>query len=100
MVYDGNGVPRERDFQAYHIPQAHEMPELTTIFVETFEPTHPFGVKAVAEIPMDGIAPAVANALYDASIHIHGGSGVNIDQNPITPEKVWQALRTFGTVEQ
>jgi putative selenate reductase molybdopterin-binding subunit len=97
MVYDGNGVPRERDFREYHIPQAHEMPELTTIFVETFEPTHPFGVKAVAEIPMDGIAPAVANALYDASIHIDGGSGVNIDQNPITPEKVWKAIRAAET---
>lgn len=93
MVYDENGNARERDLQAYHIFQAHEMPELKTIFVETFEPSHPFGVKAVAEIPMDGIAPAVANALLDASISIDNISGVNIDQNPITPEKVWQALK-------
>jgi CO/xanthine dehydrogenase Mo-binding subunit len=42
---------------------------------------------------MDGIAPAVANALLDASISIDNISGVNIDQNPITPEKVWQALK-------
>ena len=70
MVYDENGNARERDLQDYHIFQAHEMPELKTIFVETFEPSHPFGVKAVAEIPMDGIAPAVANALLDASISI------------------------------
>jgi putative selenate reductase molybdopterin-binding subunit len=69
------------------------MPELKTIFVETFEPTHPFGVKAVAEIPMDGIAPAVANAVLDASQSINSKSGVNIDQNPITPEKVWKALK-------
>jgi hypothetical protein len=32
-----------------------------------YEPAHPFGVKAVAEIPPDGVAPAVANAVYDAA---------------------------------
>jgi len=93
MVYDDKGVARERDLQDYHIFQAHEMPELKTIFVETFEPSHPFGVKAVAEIPMDGVAPAVANALLDASLSINNRSGVNLDQNPITPEKVWKALK-------
>ena len=96
MVYDENGIARERDLQNYHIPQAHEMPELSTIFVETYEPTHPFGVKAVAEIPMDGIAPAVANALLDASLFMNGSTGVNIDQNPITPEKVWRAIKAIG----
>ncbi len=86
MVYDAKGQARERDFDQYHIFRANEMPELTAIFVETFEPTHPFGVKAVAEIPMDGVAPAVGNAVLDAL-------GVNIDENPITPEKVWKGLR-------
>jgi putative selenate reductase molybdopterin-binding subunit len=87
MIYDEKGRARERDFDCYHIFRADEMPELTTIFVETFEPTHPFGVKAVAEIPMDGVAPAVGNAVLDAI-------GVNIDGNPITPEKVWKALKS------
>ncbi len=99
MTYDESGNTRERDLKDYHIFQAHEMPELKTIFVETFEPSHPFGVKAVAEIPMDGIAPAIANAVLDASLSINNNSGVNIDQNPITPEKVWRALKMTGTVE-
>lgn len=86
MRYDEQGRARERDLRHYHIFQAHEMPELETIFVETYEPSHPFGVKAVAEIPMDGVAPAVGNAVLDAC-------GVNIDDNPITPEKVWRALQ-------
>jgi putative selenate reductase molybdopterin-binding subunit len=86
MTYDEKGQPRERDLDHYHIFRADEMPELRTIFIETNEPTHPFGVKAVAEIPMDGVAPAVGNAVLDAI-------GVNIDGNPITPEKVWKALR-------
>jgi putative selenate reductase molybdopterin-binding subunit len=86
MVYDEKGRPREADLRDYHIFRAHEMPELETIFVETFEPSHPFGVKAVAEIPMDGVAPAVGNAVFDAT-------GVHIDANPITPQKVWRALK-------
>ncbi|HBD09398.1 MAG TPA: xanthine dehydrogenase, partial [Syntrophobacteraceae bacterium] len=49
MRYDEKGRAIERDFDRYHIFRAEEMPELETIFVETFEPTHPFGVKAVAE---------------------------------------------------
>jgi len=87
MRYDEKGNAIERDLDRYHIFRANEMPELETIFVETFEPSHPFGVKAVAEIPMDGVAPAVGNAILDAV-------GVNIDDNPVTPEKVWRAMKT------
>ncbi|MEW6093957.1 MAG: molybdopterin cofactor-binding domain-containing protein, partial [Chloroflexota bacterium] len=87
MVYDEKGRARERDFGDYHIFRADEMPALEAIFVETFEPTHPFGVKAVAEIPMDGVAPAVANAIRDAL-------GVEVDENPVTPEKIWRALKS------
>ncbi len=86
MRYDEKGQAIERDLDRYHIFRADEMPELETIFVETFEPSHPFGVKAVAEIPMDGVAPAVGNAVLDAV-------GVDIDANPITPEKIWQKLK-------
>lgn len=86
MIYDNEGQARERDLRDYHIFQAHEMPELETIFVETFEPSHPFGVKAVAEIPMDGVAPAVGNAVLDAL-------GIQVDDIPITPEKIWQAMQ-------
>ncbi len=87
------GRALERDLDRYHIFRADEMPELTTIFVETFEPSHPFGVKAVAEIPMDGVAPAVGNAVLDAV-------GANIDSNPVTPEKLWRAMRGHSTDER
>jgi putative selenate reductase molybdopterin-binding subunit len=87
MRYDEKGDALERDLDRYHIFRADEMPGLETIFVETFEPSHPFGVKAVAEIPMDGVAPAVGNAILDAV-------GVNVDKIPVTPEKVWQSLQS------
>ncbi len=86
MRYDEKGVAYERDLDRYHLFRADEMPDLETIFVETFEPSHPFGVKAVAEIPMDGVAPAVGNAILDAI-------GVNVNEIPTTPERVWRAAR-------
>ncbi|NUQ86591.1 MAG: molybdopterin-dependent oxidoreductase [Anaerolineales bacterium] len=86
MRYDEKGNAIERDLDRYHIFRADEMPALETIFVETFEPSHPFGVKAVAEIPMDGVAPAVGNAIFDAV-------GINVDEIPATPERVWRALQ-------
>ena len=85
MKYDENGVAREKDLMDYHIFRADEMPSMETIFVQTFEPSHPFGAKAVAEIPMDGVAPAVGNAVLDAC-------GADLTTNPVTPERVLEAL--------
>jgi putative selenate reductase molybdopterin-binding subunit len=85
MVYDEKGRLRERDFVDYHIFRADEMPELTTIFVETYEPSHPYGAKAVAEIPLDGVAPAVGNAILDAC-------GVALNKIPALPEEIWRSL--------
>ena len=85
MRYDSLGSSIDKELGSYRIFAADEMPELRTIFVETFEPSHPFGLKAVAEIPMDGVAPAVANAVYDAV-------GVWMNEIPMTPERVWKEL--------
>ena len=62
------------------------MPALETILVQTVEPTGPFGAKAIAEIPKDGVAPAIANALYHAT-------GVRFHSIPFTPERVWSVLQ-------
>ncbi|MEP7289029.1 MAG: molybdopterin cofactor-binding domain-containing protein, partial [Chloroflexota bacterium] len=86
MIYDDDGTPLATRFGEYKIYQADEMPETRVIFVETFEPSGPFGAKAVAEIPKDGVAPALASAIHDAT-------GVWIPQIPYTPERVWQALQ-------
>ena len=86
MLYDARGDSVVRQLGDYKIFASDEMPELQTIFVETFEPSHPFGLKAVAEIPLDGVAPAVANAVYDAV-------GIWMNEIPMTPERVWQALK-------
>ena len=86
MVYDQKGRARENDLVDYHIFRSDEIPEMKTIFVETYEPSHPFGVKAVAEIPMDGVAPAVGNAIQDAC-------GAMLYKNPATPERILEAIK-------
>jgi putative selenate reductase molybdopterin-binding subunit len=86
MIFDDNGRMLNPRLGDYHIFAAHEMPEMENFLVETVDPTGPFGAKAVAEIPTDGIHPALANAIADAC-------GVRIRDLPITPEKVWQALQ-------
>jgi putative selenate reductase molybdopterin-binding subunit len=86
MLYDARGDSVVRQLGDYRIFAADEMPDLQTVFVETYEPSHPFGLKAVAEIPLDGVAPAVANAVHDAV-------GVWMNEIPMTPERVWKAMR-------
>jgi putative selenate reductase molybdopterin-binding subunit len=86
MVFDANGRMMNPTFGPYKIYRADEMPEMGVIFIETYEPSGPFGAKAVAEIPLDGVGPALANAVYDAA-------GVRILDGPILPEKVWRAVR-------
>jgi putative selenate reductase molybdopterin-binding subunit len=86
MAYDDAGHLLNPRFGPYRIYQADEMPRLDVILVQTYEPSGPYGAKAVAEIPKDGVAPALANAIFDAT-------GVRIRQIPFTPERVWQALQ-------
>ncbi|MEE8437283.1 MAG: molybdopterin cofactor-binding domain-containing protein [Candidatus Neomarinimicrobiota bacterium] len=86
MVFDKFGRTINRDFENYHIFTAIDMPEIVVEFVHTNEPSGPFGAKAVAEIPIIGPAPAIANAIFKAC-------GVRIRELPITPEKILKELR-------
>jgi len=85
MVFDEQGRPKTNDLIDYKIFKAQQMPKLKTIFVETYKPTGPYGVKAVAEIPTNGAAPAIGNAIKHAT-------GVRMRDLPFTPEKVLRAL--------
>lgn len=70
----------------YKSPTFLEMPEIETILIESNEPEGPYGAKEAGQGPMLSIAPAVANAVYDAV-------GVRIDETPITAAKIFQALQ-------
>jgi putative selenate reductase molybdopterin-binding subunit len=85
MPFDAQGRMQFRSFRDYTIATATDAPELTTILVPTHEPTGPFGAKAIAEIPINGPAPALANAVAHAT-------GARIREIPLTPERVLAAL--------
>ncbi len=74
-------------FLDYKIPTAVEMPtKIESIFVESNEPTGPFGAKSMSEACVVVPAPAIANAIYNAT-------GARLKDLPMTPEKVLAALR-------
>lgn len=87
MVWDRQtGRMLTRDLRDYHIYSAEEMPKHQTFLVETHDPFGPFGAKAVAEVPIDAMAPAIANAVADAL-------GIRITEIPLTPERVLKAIK-------
>ena len=86
MLFDAAGRMRNPSFTDYKIFGPQDMPKLTTILVPTEEPLGPYGAKSIAEVPINGVAPAVANAIYNAV-------GVRIRELPIRPERVLCALR-------
>lgn len=86
IMYDQQGKVLTTRIGDYRIYEADEAPDIMAILVPTYEPSGPYGAKAVAEIPMDGVGPAVANAVFDAV-------GVRVRDLPILPEKVWKGLK-------
>jgi putative selenate reductase molybdopterin-binding subunit len=90
--YDARGSMTNAGFWDYRIGTALDMPEFRTIIVESEEPTGPFGAKSVGEVAMNGPAPAIANAVYDAV-------GVRLLETPFTPEKLWRAMQVQGGFE-
>ena len=69
----------------YKLPTVKDIPRLRTVLIETKIGPGPFGAKAVGEITNSGVAPAVANAVYDAI-------GVRVKTLPVTAERVFEAL--------
>ncbi len=81
-----NGTCLTADFLDYKMPTAVEMPRsIESIFIESDEPSGPFGAKSLAEPCVIVPAPAIANAIFNAV-------GVRVRQLPITPEKILAAL--------
>ena len=75
----------------YKLATTLDTPEIETILVEVPDREGPFGAKEAGQGPLNPVIPAIANAVYDAI-------GVRIDEVPITPDKVLNALKaTAGT---
>jgi len=87
MEYNRDGSLLTRRFGDYRIFQADEMPEMVCLLVPSHEQSGPFGAKGLGEITAEGVAPAVANAVFHAT-------GLRLRSLPLTPEKVWRALHS------
>ncbi len=79
------GIVKNPSFRDYKVFTAPEMPVIDMTFLETNDEEGPAGAKGIAELPTIVIAPAVGNAVYNAT-------GLRIDHPPLTPEKVARAL--------
>jgi putative selenate reductase molybdopterin-binding subunit len=89
MRFSDEGRMLNASLMDYKVPTSLDLPDIKAIIVETDEPTHPFGVKSVGEACVDNVAPAIANAIFDAT-------GVRLRDLPFTPERVLAALREAG----
>ena len=80
-----HGLGITPDLSTYLIPTAMDAPDIESVAVMTHEPTGPFGLKGVGEIPIDGPLPAVANAVADAC-------GTRIYRASLNPELIFKTL--------
>lgn len=87
VVVDSNGVVVNPQLLDYKLPCSLDMPRVVVpIIVEADDPKGPYGAKGVGEPALVPTAPAIAAAIYDAI-------GVQIQDLPITAEKVFKALK-------
>lgn len=89
MIFDEKGRMRNANLIDYKIFTAVDTPAIKAFLVETDEPTGPYGAKSVSEIPVDVVAPAIANAIFAAT-------GARMRELPFTPERVLRALETMS----
>lgn len=89
ILHDARGRMVNNRFSTYLIPTARDVPPIHAHIVEHPTEVGPYGAKGFGEQPLMGIAPAVANAVFHAT-------GVRMREVPITPERLWRALRDGG----
>jgi carbon-monoxide dehydrogenase large subunit len=87
VTYDDDGNLVTSSFVDYLIPTAASLPMFGLAGTVTTTPTNPLGAKGIGEAGAIGSTPAVVNAVADAL-------GLDEIQVPLTPEKIWRALRS------
>lgn len=76
-----DGKLKTNSLLEYKIPTRSDVPKITVDFVESYEPSGPFGGKSVGEVCINTPSPAIADAIFNAT-------GVRIRKLPVTPEKI------------
>jgi len=76
----------------YKLSTCMDHPHLETAFVENPEPTSPFGTKSLGEPPACPVAPAIRNAIMQAT-------GVGVNELPLRPEKLYEYFDKAGLLK-
>lgn len=83
---DPAGRVTTRVLRQYHVPVLADVPVTEVCFAATADPFGPFGAKPMSEAPFNPVAPALANAVRDAT-------GVRFTRLPLRRDAVYQTLR-------
>jgi len=86
VEFDKDGKITNPHFYQYHLPTYKEAPCQSVEFVETPDAVGPFGARGIGEHSVIGAAPAILNAIYDAT-------GIDLFEIPVTPEVIKKALQ-------
>ncbi|MFI1503511.1 molybdopterin-dependent oxidoreductase [Streptomyces sp. NPDC020597] len=82
---DGDGVMVNPNLRNYRIPAYADVPRTDVLLVASTDSVGPMRSKGMAECCINPVAPALANALHDAT-------GVRFRSLPLTPERIWSRL--------
>ncbi|MBU5627386.1 xanthine dehydrogenase molybdenum-binding subunit XdhA [Oscillibacter sp. MSJ-2] len=85
------GKPLNNNLLDYKLSTCMDHPDLEARFVENLEPTSPYGTKSLGEPPACSGAPAIRNAVLQAT-------GVAVDRCPITPHVLFEAFKEAGLI--
>ncbi len=85
LRFNEQGKILNPSLRTYRIPAATDVPPIEVFLIEKPDPYGPFGAKGIGEIGTNCTAPAIANAVANAT-------GVRLKQLPMIPERVWQAI--------
>jgi CO/xanthine dehydrogenase Mo-binding subunit len=85
-----NGRMQNGQMTNYILPTSADLPQIRVFFEEMGNVHGPYGAKGVGELPIDGPAPAVVNAIEDAL-------GTRFDSIPLLPEDIFEAVSATGT---
>ncbi|MGH8945645.1 MAG: xanthine dehydrogenase family protein molybdopterin-binding subunit [Acidimicrobiia bacterium] len=92
VLYDQEANPLTGNLTTYLIPSARNLPSFEVDHTETATPENPLGAKGIGEAGTIGSTPAVVNAVIDALAPY----GIRHIDMPLTPAKIWAALREAG----
>ena len=91
LLFDAKGKPLNPNLLDYKLPTSMDTPDLAVDFVETVDPSGPYGNKSLGEPPAIPVAPAIRNALLQAT-------GIAFNSLPITPHKMIEKFKENGLI--